>query len=638
MRGIFGIFHKNGQPVTPETLGAMRAIIKLWGPTGTRAHCTEEIGEEIGFGYSLCDLDSTSNPDRLPITHPQALGLFIIADARIDNREELYEILKIPVSERRTLTDSHLILLGYAKWQKACVGQLVGAFAFVIWDQQRKELFCGRDHMGLRPFFYYDAPGCFVFASDIEAMLACSSVPQKLNEPLLAAHLQEDTYFAEKHQTFQANIFKLPPAHHLSVTKETSRLCRYWSLDNIRDVRLPSNEAYAEQLRDLLFQAVECRIQTNLPIGAHLSGGLDSSTIVAIASQLLQHQDKTLKAYSWSPQPSRTNKPAGNEHDLIQTLCRQYAIDCNYIDLSVEDVVRTYRRDFTRVPYEMMLREELVLQQASQDQVRVMLSGWGGDETVTGHGWGCLSSQFLQGRWQQLHHELCAFTKTSDNISQVRQTARYARLFYEKVLIPLIPEPIAVLLAGRHSRYPESWINPQFADEHREAVRRLRGVALRERPGVQQMQWRWLDNGHITKRLESWAINGARQGVSYRYPLLDRRILEFCLGVPPEQFVQNGWTRSLMRRAVGGILPQEIRWNRSKIEQAAFDVIGQVMVAALPELLEQLQADQHFHAVAQYLDLKRLTEAVDQATEFERGTEALAITLACANVCTKVVA
>ena len=130
--------------------------------------------------------------------------------------------------------------------------------------------------MGLKPFYYYEDARCFIFASDIEGLLARAEVPHRPNEPLLAAHLQEDTYFAEKRQTFLADIVKLPLAHHLTVTAKTSQLTQYWSLDNVTDVRLPSDEAYAEQLRELLLEAVQCRIRTPFPVGCHLSGGLAS--------------------------------------------------------------------------------------------------------------------------------------------------------------------------------------------------------------------------------------------------------------------------------------------------------------------------------------------------------------------------
>ena len=625
MSGIFGIWQKDGRPVTPEMLRPMQAIMQLWGQDGVRIGC---VGA-VGFGRTVWPAASA---EQLPIIHPQNKHLSIVADARIDNRNELYGMLNVPAAERAQLTDSVLILLAYTKWGRACVEKLIGAFAFAIWDAEYKTLFCGRDHMGLRPFFYCHSPSSFIFASDLEAILACSSVPQRFNEPLFAAHLQEDTYFAEKRQTFWLDIVKLPPAHHLSITNRASQLHRYWSLDNIRDVRLPSNAAYAERLRELLFEAVDCRIQSEVPIGTHLSGGLDSSPIAAIAAQLLQAREQPLKAYSWSPKPITTKQPSDNEHDFIQAVCRQHGIECRYINLTADDVVQTYQRDFTRVPYEMMLREELVLQQATADGIQIMLSGWGGDECVTGHGWGYLPSLFARGRWSKLHRELLALMNTN-NLSKTQLAKLYTRKMLYNVLLPFVPDAIVTRWIGQQSAYPTSWINPQFAAEHRQAVRELRGPSLRERLGVQRMQWRWLDNGHIIKRVESWAVNGARCGIQYHYPMLDRRILEYCLGIPPNQFVQNGWKRSLMRRAVDGLIPPEIQWERSKVELAAFDVIENVMVNGVPTLLNALETNGRVNSAEKYIDLPKLAYSINTHPKFSRDTEVIAITLACANVC-----
>jgi len=306
--------------------------------------------------------------EQSPVAHCHHPHLIITADARIDNREYLAAMLNIAPSEQQTMTDSMLILFAYERWGQDCVKKLIGDFAFAIWDQRQQWLFFGRDIMGCKPFYYYNDDRVFVFASDIEGILACSWVPQRLNEALFALYLQDYASFAEKQHTFFADIVKLPPAHQLVITKKHHQLTRYWSVDCVQDVRLPSDEAYAEQLRELLFEAVRCRVCTPFPVGAHLSDGLDSSTVTAIAAQLLRKQGQTLTAYSWSPTPPSTGECPDDERQLIQTLCDRESIQCHYIDLKVEDVVRTYQRDFTRRPYEMMLREELTQKQAAQNK------------------------------------------------------------------------------------------------------------------------------------------------------------------------------------------------------------------------------------------------------------------------------
>ena len=587
--------------------------------------------ESVGLGHLMLHSTPQSLSETLPTAHPQNPKWVITADARIDNRQDLFAALNIAPAESRSIPDSILILLAYEKWGQDCLSRLIGAFAFVLWDSQQQILFCGRDHMGFKPFYYYEDRRCFIFASDIEGVLARPEVPHCPNEPLLAAHLQEDTYFPEKRQTFFADLVKLPPAHQLTVTANRSQLTQYWSLDNVKEVRLPSDEAYAEQLRELLFQAVECRIQTPFPVGCHLSGGLDSSSIVAIASQLLRQQGKTPSAYSWSPPPPTTGECPDNEHRLIQAICQQAGIECQYIDLKVEDVVRTYERDFSRDPAEMMFREQLVQEQAARNGVRIMLSGWGGDQCITAHGWGFWSELFLRGRWGKLHREIrCLSQQEGANLLYALRLD--ARVAYNRVLLPLIPEMLWSWRYGRNSRsscYPITCINPSFAKQHHDAVMAMRGPSLRERPGVQGHQCRLLNNGHLAKRMEAWAVNGARRGLLYSYPLLDRRILEFCLGTPPEQFVQQKWGRFLMRRGVEGILPAAVQWNRSKREAAAFAVLDRVWPPALPVLGDRLRSKKNDLPAARYVDLNKLQEVISQTKEMKRDVEVLLITIAC---------
>jgi asparagine synthase (glutamine-hydrolysing) len=626
LSGIYGIFYKDGAPVTSQTLEPLKAAMVEWGPDDQGTWCKGSVG----LGHLMLHTTPESLDERLPATHPHHQNLIITADARIDNRDDILAALNICPAER--LPDSTLILLAYERWGQACVDKLIGDFAFVIWDQRQQLLFCGRDIMGCKPFYYYNDKHRFIFASDIEGVLACSGVPQRLNETLLAVYLQEDTYFAEKRYTFLADIVKLPPVHQLVITASRHQLTQYWSLDSVREVHLPSDEAYAEQLRELLFQAVKCRVRTHFPVGTHLSGGLDSSTLTAIAAPLLQEKGQTLTAYSWSPAPPSTGELPDDERKLIQALCSRESIQCHYIDLRVEDVVRTYMRDFTRKPYEMMLREELTQRQAAQNNVRLMLSGWGGDEMITGHGWGYWSDLFLRGRWWKLHQEILSFVEQSE-VTGIRKLKRYAGMTYGKVLLPLIPEFIWMKWCGSSpSLYPLTCIQESFATQHQNAVMALRGPSLRERPNVQKMQWCWLDNGHLTKRIEAWAINGARQQIVYHYPLLDRRILEFGLGTPPDQFVQQGWKRSLIRRAVKGLLPEAIQWHSSKVEPAAFDVIGNVMVQALPELFDRFGTEKCTHPAARCVDLKKLKEVIKQTDEIKREVEVLLNTMACVNV------
>lgn len=624
MSAIFGIFYKDNRPVLPETLAPIERTCRTWEIDG-RGLWYEQ---SIGLGHLMLHTTPESINEQLPAIHEDRW--VITADARIDNREELFAALHVPSERRRTMADSTLILLAYERWGQACISKLIGAFAFAIWDRRERTLFCGRDHIGLKPFYYFDDGRRFIFASTIEGMLACVEVPQRLNEPLVAAHLQESTYFAEKRQTFWADIVKLPPAHACFVSGRRIQLTHYWTLETIPPIRLSSDEAYAERMRELLIEAVRSRIRTPFSVGAHLSGGLDSSSVTSVAAKLQNEQGKTLTAYSWSPPPSPhlspTDTTGGDERSLVQAVCDRYQLQCNYLNLTVDDIVRNCQRNFMRVPNEMMWREELTQQQAVRDNVRIMLSGWGGDEVATGHGWGYWSELFLRGRWRKLHSEM-VMRGRHGQVSRIRQLKRYAHMGFTKVLLPLFPNPIWTQWRGWTMRHPVSCVNKEFAAQHRADVIAMRGPSLREQPNVHLMQWHWLDNGHVTSRLESWAAHGVTKKIVYDYPLLDRRILEFCMGCPPDQIVQNGWKRSLMRRAVEGLIPEAIQWQWLKSEPAAIGALD-VMVRALPVLHKKLQAD--IIDADRFVDTDKLAKVIPTLTDMAREVEILLITMACA--------
>ncbi|MDH3602674.1 MAG: asparagine synthase-related protein, partial [Candidatus Tectomicrobia bacterium] len=162
---------------------------------------------------------------------------------------------------------------------------------------------------------------------------------------------------------------------------------------------------------------------------------------------------------------------------------------------------------------------------------------------------------------------------------------------------------------------PHSCIEPSFARQHRDAVVALRAPTLRDRPGLHNMQRRLLNHGHLTKRIESWAISGAASQLDYRYPLLDRRLLEFCLGIPAHQFYQRGRTRYLLGCAVGTIVPSHLQGRLTKDDPAASEVVEWLATRMLRAVYDQLEPPAHLHPVAAYVDIARLQEGIHRSTD-----------------------
>jgi asparagine synthase (glutamine-hydrolysing) len=579
----------DGAPVTPETLAPMAAAMSFWGPDGHGQWC----GEGVGLGHLMLHVTSESLHERLPASIRVAPHLVITADARIDNRGELFEALGVPSPGRATTPDSSLILLAYERWGADCVRRLLGDFAFAIWDARERRLFCARDPFGCMPFVYHCDGKHFILASDIKGVLARME-PPRLNEPMIAAYLHMSTYYAEKRLTFFEEVVKLPPAHTLIVTATGVQLSKYWSPEDAPEVRLATDADYAEQMRILFQESVECRLRSAFPIGSHLSGGLDSSSVSAAAARSLRSRGWKLEVFSWSP-PPEPGQASGTdtEYARIEAVCRAESLSCHYLPVTEENYFELFQRDFTREPTEMMAREGNVQSRAAELGLRVMLSGWGGDEAVSARTNG-LSEFFSRGQWDEFR-AVAAFRRKAADSRATWKLLRRARTLggiVRDIFTPHLPDSLYTLCFN--DVWLKNWADcaePSFARIHRSAVLALRGPAFRPQQGIRATICHLLEYGHIAKRTEHWAASGARQQLAYRYPLLDRRLVEFALGIPEIQHCRTETRLPIFRRSVSELMPAACDWDRRKTEASTLGALKKTWFCAHEEWARRLMSN-----------------------------------------------
>jgi asparagine synthase (glutamine-hydrolysing) len=488
----------------------------------------------------------------LPWQHPH-LDLTITADARIDNREELFATLALPHDCRAGMPDSQLILYAYEKWGQNCPRHLLGDFAFAIWDGRTRTLFCARDPLGVKPFYYALHGPQFVFASDIRGVLACPGVPRRPNMSFIAAYLYYPTFMYHPAETFHKDVRKLPPAQTLTINAAGARRHVYLDWEEVPPLRLSSDAEYAEMLRDLITQAVQCRMRSAYPVGAHLSGGLDSSIITVLAARHLREMGQQLAAFSWSPPPTDEDRPLGekDERRLVEAVADQEHISVYYAELTEDDLWRWWTHDIATRPLANTWREPAVRRMAAAQNMRVLLSGWGGDQGALPTGWGYLSELFLQGRWVSLWRELHAWGKGNKR--------QMWRRFKTMVLTPMLPDYLYwhAFPNLTHLRWP--------ALLKTDVVREMAQVApLGHRSrhvygSVRTTQLRELEQRLYGHRAEAWHADGAECRIEYRYPLLDRRIVEFGLAIPSTQSFRNGRGRFVLKQAAEGVVPEQVR-------------------------------------------------------------------------------
>ena len=565
MSAITAIYYRDGEPVDRT---AMERMTEALAHRGSDGFGTWNDGP-VGLGNRLSWTTPESLGEILPLMDPSG-DLHITADARIDNRDELLDGLRIERGSAKKVADSQLILASYEKWGESCVERLLGDFAFAIWDRRRKVVFCARDAIGVRPLYYYLSDRTFVLASEIKALFCNKDVPSELNERRVADHVLG--IFQDKVSTFYRNIFRLAPAHTMTVGTAAESVQRYWSLDPVRELRLRSDGEYSEAFRDIFSTSVGYRMRSAFPVGSTLSGGLDSSSIACTARNLLKAGGgDRLHTYS-------AIFPGLPESDLHKIDERRYVDAVLALGDFEPHFIRADKlnpiADLEKVLWHQdepflapnMYMHLALYEAARTDGVRVFLDGLDGDTTVC-HGLTYLSELARKGKFGTLISEASKLSRNSPNPHFT--LGRIAWQFGIRELVPERVENLMRRLLGRQqaaNNPGDRVMNVAFAKRMKQAESNVLVKQSKRRrwQTTRESHFESLDSALIPYTLELADRASAAFGIDARYPFFDRRLIEFCLALPPDQKLNQGWTRIVMRRAMTGIIPVDVQWRIGK--------------------------------------------------------------------------
>ena len=578
MSTFFCAWARTGRPMTPAEVEVALDAIAHHGPDGRGVWCYGAVGmghlalaetPEMVFERQPASLDA-----RLSDIIPH--DVVISADVRLDNRTQLAAQLRIPDDVLPTLGDSQLILAAYLRWGEECVPHLLGDFAFVIWDGPQQKLFCARDALGSKPLYTYIQPDLFLVASDRRALISHPQGPRQPDLSALAYYLREPQ-FVHPTMTYLAGVVGLLPAHTLTVTADQVMRRRYWFPDRLPQQRVQSFDRAAEELRALLEDAVRVRLRRVQGVGAHMSGGLDSTSVAILAAQQVRASGDAFTTYSWQPTPPDAAALASSEYAPLHTTIEQGGFDHTAVNVTAEDAVREIEQDICRHHTNQFVYEPVVRQAAAARHVRVLLSGWGGDELITAHGGGYLAEMFWRGRWDKV-----ARTILGRPVPEGKSPWRH-RLgtFYKNAISGVLPDTIV----NWQSSQPHADLPPHVVCTSPELAALIKQLPdlpnTRRRTSVHGHQLTMLHLGHLHQRIEGWAADGADDQIVYRYPLLDQRVVEFALTLPADAYVQGTVGRYLFRRAMSDALPHEVCWGVAKLEPVRVDALLKMMKQAL---------------------------------------------------------
>lgn len=565
MSAIAGIYHLNDEPINLEHGRRMMKDLEKYPADDVQTWHSDKVF----LGCHAQWITPESIGEKLPY-FDRSRKLAITADAIIDNREELFDNLQIKNELRKTITDSELILLTYEKWEQDAPKYLVGDFVFMIWDERKQKLFGARDFSGSRTLYYHIDNKRLVFSTVIHPLLSLPNIEKKLNEKWLAEYLaivgMIDVVSAD--QTVYKSIFQLPPSHSITVEKGNVRLRQYCTLTSENMLKLKSNEDYVEAFKEVYGKAVRSRLRTHKQVGAQLSGGLDSGSIVSFASNYLKNDEKQLHTYSYIPpkdfEDFTPKHLMPNETPFINAIVQHVGnIKGNFVDFEGRDPFSEID-DFLEVmemPYKFFENSfwlKGMFEEGHRDNVGILLNGGRGNLTIS---WGAAIDYYAillkKLKWRQLIQELHQY---SQNVGG----SRYR-------LLPLISReafPILKKFSSLDTSYEfPVLVNPEFAQKT--AV-----FETLRKNGIDDSGWFESQNIYEQRRrhfedVYHWnASNTLATKLSLKYsiwkrdPTNDLRVVRYCLSIPEGQYVQNGMDRALVRRATEKLLPDVVRLNQ----------------------------------------------------------------------------
>jgi asparagine synthase (glutamine-hydrolysing) len=553
--GIAGVILFEGPAPEPGLVERATVAMAARGPDGS-AHWH---GTHAALGH--CMLRTT--PESLEEVQPwpsEDAHLVLVLDGRVDNHADLRRTLLGRGMVLRNRSDAELVLRAYEAWGDDCADHIVGEFAFVIWDASRQEIFGARDGAGTRHFYYHVGTDWFGFASEIKGLLALGRIEPKLNESRLLDYLVVEFDRDDEISTFYQDIVRLPAGHAMRASTRGARIWRYWHPSRIAALHFSSLDDCAEGFGEQLRIAVRCRLRSCGPVGAMLSGGLDSSSIVGLVSKELRGDlAQPLRTFSLI-RSDRENCP---DWRALRTLLDDGWLESTLITSDLSAAARLAsldRLDAADEPFAMShgLPYALVYRAAQASGCRVVLDGMAGDALFYGG-----------------DHSLHRFVREHRYRHALSTLAAYRRHGLDRGVRTLVSQLMAATVpaAARswHRRLCDrripvrdgaAFLQREVAARYLAARRQGRSAGLHPASETDQAYHggRFM-SGLISFAHEVYGGDALAIGVEPRSPYSDRRLIEFAVAMPAEAKLVSGWYKHTLRRCMAGILPDAIRWR-----------------------------------------------------------------------------
>jgi len=476
--------------------------------------------------------------------------IWVVYNGEIYNYIEIARELSALGHRFLTRTDTEVILHAYEEWGVGCLNHFNGMWAFVLWDSRTRKLFCSRDRVGVKPFYYsYDGKG-FCFASEIKALLEIDEFKIEPNEQIVADYLFWGV-LDHTQETFFNNIYQLRPGDYLLLEANKLIISSYWDIE-AKEIVFRKQGDYAERFSALLQDSIRLRLRSDVPIGTCLSGGLDSSSIVCLANKLMfstENIEPGLVGERQKTFSSCSENPDYDERSFIEMVARQTGVETNYVFPKVEDLFRElscllWHQDEPFGSTSIYAQWD-VMRLARERGVTVLLDGQGGDELLAGY----LPSFYFVLR--QALTRLDIGCLVSEGLGLLRNHAQMTKQLGKRmsgILFPKTKEEI-------------EWSDERFRKKY---FRRLSEPAKFDND-LDNYLYHIFRYSKLPGLLHYEDRNSMAFSIETRLPFLDYRLVEYSFSLPREMKIRNGMTKSILRDAMKGILPEKVRKRVDKM-------------------------------------------------------------------------
>lgn len=590
-------FGNNSRPVNKSLLIDLGQNLERFGPDGG----SEVTASRVGMTYrALCTTrESRFESQPLLTSHGHVLAW----NGRLDNRAELLRQLRNDLPNGPdTVTDLDIVTAAYVKWGEDCFVRVLGDFSLSLWDERLQLLYLVRDVVGARTLYFYFDRDHVCWSTHLAPLLQVFRLRPELEEEYVAGQL---TRAPEPGLTPYKNIHAVKPAHVVTISP-AGRVVerRYWSLYPRSDIRYRTDDQYVEHFLHEFRDAVRCRLRSDSPVFAELSGGLDSSSIVCMADQILateRVQAPRLETISQVFDESST----ADERKFIRLVEEQRGIPSHYVFEDDHRMLTPLPSDcliVTPNPVLLAFNYLKAIHAAMRDNhARVLLSGQGGDELLGSNysAYPEVADHLRSLKLLLLHRRLRCWSNALHK--------PYLQLLWKDALLPLLPRRVQTLFKrGRAGTLPP-WFSPSFI---KRMNLRERNLGIKDTFGFRLPSEKDQSAGFISMvRGLSLGSRSEQSCIDFTYPYLHRPLVEFLQAIPVEQLLRPGANRSLMRRAMRGILPDKIAERRTKGNPE--EVIARALLrewSRLRPILENARV-----CARGYMDQRALLAALDRA-------------------------